>query len=294
MPIGRRYPIAGGPELAAALDEMSFWVPDMADHARFIRGGMDPSGERIIRAADAFAVRFDRLAAQVRSTSPADMARVNALADTSISETLPMRDFNERLARLIGSCNVVSTLPASLMDHIRRETDFFLTMLFRLKGQQALPRDVLGIPDGNLPTTVVPKSLIPYMGGRAAEVARDENLYWLRIHMEHGEVLLIIAYRPELQEELYSATSRFGQELGRLLAEAAAIPVEARALRDFGRKVYTVMAGWRHFLRDLHRRVLKCEVPTGQINAPALMLDHMAREAEYYLEVLQLLDSVLV
>lgn len=294
MPMRPRNPIPGGPQFAAALDEMNFWIPDMADHAKFIRGGVDPSEESIFRAADAFAVRFDRLQAQVRSTSPADTARINFLMDTSITETVALRDLKEKLAELAGACGIASQLPAELFDHMRREADFFLTMLFRLRGQPGPPRDVLGIPDGNIPTAVAPKSLIPHMGGRVVEVARDENLYWLKIHSEHGEVLPLIAYRPRVQEELYAETSRFGRELGRLLAEAAAIPLNPRAFRDFGRRVYPVMAGWRDFLRSLHRRVLQCDVPTGQINAPALMLDHMAREAEYYLEVLQLLDSALV
>ncbi|MFZ5647430.1 MAG: DUF2935 domain-containing protein [Bacillota bacterium] len=166
MPMFQRYPRVGGPQFTAALDEMNFWVQVMAEHSKFIRGGMDPTEERIIRAADAFAVRFDRLLAQVRATSPADAARINVLVDTSIAETVALRDFKARLAQMIGSCSVTSELPAALLDHIRREADFFLTMLFRLRGQPAPPRDVLGIPDSNIPAAVVPKSLIPYMGSR--------------------------------------------------------------------------------------------------------------------------------
>lgn len=165
--------------------------------------------------------------------------------------------------------------------------------LYRLKGRPVPPREVLGIPDGNMPAALVPRRLIPFTGSGAVEVARDENLFWLRIHMEHGEVLLLIAYRPELQEELYRATAQFEQELERLLAEAANIPLNAQAYRDFGRRIYPVVNRWREFLSDLYRRVVQCDVPSGQINTPALILDHMAREAQYHLEVLQILDAVL-
>jgi len=118
------------PELLAALDEMNFWVRIMGEHAKFIRGGMDPTEEQIIRTADAFSVRFDRLLSQVRLTVLADSPRINILVDTSITETIPLRDFKVGLTRLIEACSVTSELPAALLDHIRREADFFLTMLY--------------------------------------------------------------------------------------------------------------------------------------------------------------------
>ena len=166
-------------------------------------------------------------------------------------------------------------------------------MLYRLKGLPVATEDVLGIPNANIPTSLVPKLLIPYMGNRIPRIARDENLFWLRIHMEHSEVLLLIAYRPKLQDMLYEATAKFEKELEVLLEEAKRIPEQASALKTFNSKVYGVMKNWRDFLLELFNDVMECDVPSGQINAPALILDHMARESDYYLDVLSIVDKVL-
>jgi len=281
--------------LRAAVDEMRFWLRIMFEHSKFIRGGLNPSveQEQFIRTADNFAVNIEQLFINAMRTSPEDAARVNALVDASIQWTVPLRDFKAQLFVLLEQCRAVAGLPAPLLDHIRREADFFLSMLYRLKGLPVATEDVLGIPNANIPTSLVPKLLIPYMGNRIPRIARDENLFWLRIHMEHSEVLLLIAYRPKLQEMLYEATAKFEKELELLLGEAEKIPEQPSGLKAFNSKVYGVMKNWRDFLLKLFNDVLKCDVPSGQINAPALILDHMARESDYYLDVLSIVDKVL-
>lgn len=293
MPKNNGSSIISRLKLEAALDEMGFWNRIMADHAKFIRGGVDPTEEQVFRVAEAYAKRYDQLVARVGLTNAGNIAAVNVLDDESMVVTSVFRDFKARLTRLIQACRVVTELPAALLDHIRREADFFLTMLLVLEGRPLPSRDVLGIPDGGAPVNLLPRRLIPLAGENIILVARDENLFWLRIHKEHGEVLLLIAYRPEVQESLYNATAEFEADLDRLLEEADTVPLNANAMKMFGQRIYPAVARWRDFLREMHRQVLECEVPTGQINAPALILDHMAREAEYHLEVLAILDSSL-
>lgn len=288
-------PIKSPQELMAAIDEMRFWLRIMFEHAKFIRGGLNPSQEQeqFIQTAEEFAVNIEQLFIRAASIHPQDIAGVNALVDTSISWTAALRDFKVQLFVLLEQCKAVAELPAALLDHIRREADFFLTMLYRLKGLPVPPENVLGIPNANIPTSLVPKLLIPFMGARIPRIARDENLFWLRIHMEHGEVLLLVAYRPKIQEMLYVATAKFEKQLEMLLEEAKKIPEQPAVLKAFNAKVYVIMRDWRDFLLNLFKDVMNCEVPSGQINAPALILDHMAREADYYLEVLLIEDKVL-
>jgi hypothetical protein len=295
--VDMRYgqPISSPYGLMAAVDEMRFWLRIMFEHSKFIRGGLNPSveQEQFIRTADNFAVNIEQLFVSAMNTSSEDAARVNALVDASINWTAALRDFKVQLFMLLEQCKAVAGLPAPLLDHIRREADLFLSMLYRLKGLPVATEDVLGIPNANIPTSLVPKLLIPYMGNRIPRIARDENLFWLRIHMEHSEVLLLIAYRPKLQDMLYEATAKFEKELEVLLEEAKRIPEQASALKTFNSKVYGVMKNWRDFLLELFNDVMECDVPSGQINAPALILDHMARESDYYLDVLSIVDKVL-
>lgn len=281
--------------LIAATDEMRFWLRIMFEHAKFIRGGLNPSPEQeqFIRTAEYFAVNIEQLFMMTTNTPPQDTGRINALVDASINWTVALRDFKVQLFILLEQCKAVAELPAPLLDHIRREADFFLTMLYRLKGLPVPPEKVLGIPNANIPTSLVPKLLIPFMGERIPRIARDENLFWLRIHKEHGEVLLLVAYRPKIQDMLYEATAKFEKQLEVLLEEAKRVPEHSAALKAFNTKAYAVMKEWHDFLLKLFKDVMECSVPSGQINTPALILDHMAREAQYYLEVLLIEDKVL-
>lgn len=284
-----------GPAAVAALDEMRFWLRIMEEHAKFVRGGLDPTlvQENLIRMADSTATLIHGLHMEAMRTSPADIEKVNMLIDKSLQAITALRNFKIRLYKMIVECRVTIELPAPLIDHVRREADFFLTMLYRVRNIPVPPKGVLGIPDGEIPTNLVPRRLIPHMGPNIPEIAMEENLFHLRIHMEHGEVLLLIAYRPKVQEKLYKETAVFEKKLEKLLRMAKRVPRHPQAIERFNAKVYPVMLKWRNFLRELHCEVVKCDVPTGQINAPALILDHMAREAEYYLTVLQIVDSVL-
>lgn len=281
--------------LRAAVDEMRFWLQIMFEHAKFIRGGLNPSKEQeqFIRTAEYFAVNIECLFMMVVNTPAQDAGRVNAFIDTSINWTIALRNFKAQLFVLLEQCKAVAELPAPLLDHIRREADFFLTMLYRLKGLPVPPEKVLGIPNANIPTSLVPKLLIPFMGESIPRIARDQNLFWLRIHREHGEVLLLVAYRPKIQDMLYEATAKFEKQLEVLLEEAKRVPQQSAALKTFNTKAYAVMKEWHDFLLKLFKDVIECDVPSGQINAPALILDHMAREAQYYLEVLLIEDKVL-
>lgn len=289
------YPITSPQGLRAAVDEMRFWLRIMFEHAKFIRGGLDPNQnqEQFIRRAEYFAVNIEQLFMMVINTPPHDACRVNTLVNDSINWTVALRDFKAQLFVLLENCKAVAELPAPLLDHIRREADFFLTMLYRLKGLPVPPESVLGIPNANIPTSLVPKLLIPFMGKQIPRIARDQNLFWLRIHKEHGEVLLLVAYRPKIQDMLYEATDKFEGQLEILLEEAKKVPEEPASLKSFNSKAYTVMKEWQDFLQKLFGDVVECKVPSGQINTPALILDHMAREAQYYLEVLSIEDKVL-
>lgn len=281
--------------LLAAIDEMSFWLRIMFEHAKFIRGGLDPSvgQETLIRTAERFAINIQSLHSLTIQTPAQDAFRVNRLVDSSRVLTIPLRDFKAELFKLISDCQVIAELPAPLLDHIRREADFFLTMLNRLEGAPVAQEETLGIPNGSIPTSLVPRLLIPFASGNILAIARDENLFWLRIHKEHGEVLLLVAYRPRIQEMLYDATQQFERDLNSLLEEAQRTPLEPTALRAFNKKAYGVMDNWNMFLRSAYSDVINCRVPSGQINTAALILDHMSREAEYYLRVLEIEDPLL-
>lgn len=288
-------PVITGPAAAAALDEMRFWLRIMEEHAKFVRGGLDPTNaqEYLIRMADTTAALMQGLHMEAMRISPAESEKINLLIDKSMKAVTVLRNFKVQLYKMTVECLVTSELPAALIDHVRREADFFLTMLYRMRNMPVPPNDVLGIPDGEMPTGLVPRRLIPYMGQNIPEIAMEENLFHLRIQKEHGEVLLLIAYRPHVQEKLYKATANFEKQLDRLLRAAKRVSDNPRAILRFNAMVYPVMLKWRNFLRELHCEVVKCGVPTGQLNTPALILDHMAREAEYYLTVIQIVDSVL-
>lgn len=281
--------------LAAALDEMKLWIPIMMEHAKFIRGGLNPSlrNEELFRTADQFAVDLNRLMVAVNVATIGEVAAVNDLMALTIKLVAALRNFKQRLFELISGCQVIAELPASALDHMRREADFFLTVLYRAQGQPGATDQALGIPDGQLPAGVIARGLIPQAGSDILKVARDENLFHLRTQYEHGEVLNTIAYRPKIQDSFYQQTDQFINRIQCLYKEARKIPNTPSAYVEFNNKVRIVMVQWFNFLRSLYHEVITCKVPSGQINAPALLLDHMSREVAYYISILDLVNQTL-
>jgi hypothetical protein len=113
-----------------AFEQEAFWNQIMAEHAKFIRGLLDPSEEELFNTADRFGHEFDQLTCESKEamdrTMPADLSRIT---NESIRATKGIRDFKAQGTEGLIECNIKSIILPLLADHTLREANHYLKLL---------------------------------------------------------------------------------------------------------------------------------------------------------------------
>ncbi len=100
----------------------------MAEHAKFIRGLLDPSENNLISQADSFGNEFDQLAAEAQAAMEAT-APLTRVTDDSIKATEDLRNFKAQGTQGILACQIRSIIIPLLGDHVLREANHYLRLL---------------------------------------------------------------------------------------------------------------------------------------------------------------------
>ncbi|MDI3280783.1 MAG: DUF2935 domain-containing protein, partial [Bacillota bacterium] len=288
-PIGSAEQLPPEAVIEAVKEELRFWVGIMDDHAKFMRNGFDPTEEELFRRADELARELDEVKRRVDAFSETTPRReVAEVEERAVGAVRRLRGFKLEVIRGIRECRILTELPAELIDHLRREADYFLGVVDFLHRRPLPRRDELGLPDSDRPVHVLPVQLIPFFRRQAFAIGVDLSLFWLKVHAEHAGVLVLF-YRPVVQADLIRRTSNFQQELDLLYRRALEVDERRSGLRELLREVRPAMEQWRDFLAQLFEEIRRCRVPTGQVNFPARLADHMRREADYYLAIISVL-----
>lgn len=274
--------------MAAALYEMQFWLGIMTDHAAMIRQGLDPSEKSFFNEANHFTMRMQELHYEANSINPEKSDQINELIDRTIPQVEQLAYFKRELYGLTRECKVLIILPADVLDHVRREADFFLGVLNFALGEPTPLKRTIGIPDSDEEALTVPRLMIPEVTEQK-ELALEESLFWLRQNMEHAQVLSLY-FRPELQHALFRKTKRYQNRLTALYNQALAVNKSHKGLERLLRDSKSLTTDWRDFVQNLFDDVTNCRVPTGQTNIWPSVDEHFIREADYFLEVLNHLD----
>lgn len=134
-------------ETMGVMEEMRFWLRIMSDHAKLIRNGFDLAEEELFRFADALAENLDGMLARVQSVNPPfSPGEVQSFIAESNAVVVPLREFKADLEVAIRECRVMTDRPAELIDHVRREAEFFLGIINGLVGGPIPTRCNLKIP----------------------------------------------------------------------------------------------------------------------------------------------------
>ncbi len=111
-----------------AVEQEIFWNRIMAEHAKFIRGFLDPTEEQLFDAANNFGKEFDELTKEaimvMNSTMP-----LKAVTEDSLKATQAIRDFKVQGTQGILDCKIKSIIIPLLGDHTIREANHFLRLL---------------------------------------------------------------------------------------------------------------------------------------------------------------------
>jgi len=122
------------PRNTAYAELQFFWNRQMAEHAKFIRGLLDPTENDLINQANDFGNEFDQLTAEAKAamdaTSP--MAKVT---DESLKATEDFRNFKAQGTQAILECKVKSIIIPLLGDHVLREANHYLRLLKMFEGR---------------------------------------------------------------------------------------------------------------------------------------------------------------
>ena len=114
--------------LREAAGQEVFWNRIMAEHAKFIRGLLDPTEEDLIAKANYFGNEFDQLTNAAKeamdTTAPLDQ-----LTNVTLQATEAIRDFKEQGTKGILECKVKSIIIPLLGDHTLREANHYLRLL---------------------------------------------------------------------------------------------------------------------------------------------------------------------
>ena len=114
------------------IDQEVFWNRIMAEHAKFIRGLLDPTENTLFDTANMFGHEFDELTAQAKQAqdNPALVPKVTA---NSLAATQKIKDFKAAGTGGILECKIRSMILPLLGDHVLREANHFIYIL--QKGQ---------------------------------------------------------------------------------------------------------------------------------------------------------------
>jgi hypothetical protein len=111
-----------------ALEQEFFWNRIMAEHAKFIRGLLDPTEEALFQTAHNFGREFDELTAKALAAH----TQINLLPQVtreSLRETVEIRDFKRQGTAGILACKIRSIILPLLGDHVLREANHYLRLL---------------------------------------------------------------------------------------------------------------------------------------------------------------------
>ncbi len=105
-----------------------FWNRIMAEHAKFIRGLLDPTEVKLFDTANHFGKQFDALTAEAQSLM-SQMTNLSTVTEETRKATVGIRDFKTQGTEGIINCKIRSIAHPLLGDHILREANHYLRLL---------------------------------------------------------------------------------------------------------------------------------------------------------------------
>lgn len=110
------------------LEQEAFWNTIMAEHAKFIRGLLDPTENELFRVADSFGNEFDELTNEAMKAMDGTMS-IRSVTAKDLKATQQIRNFKEKGTQGLLDCKIRSIIIPLLGDHVLREANHYLRLL---------------------------------------------------------------------------------------------------------------------------------------------------------------------
>lgn len=111
-----------------AYEQEYFWNRIMAEHAKFIRGLLDPTENELFIAANNFGNEFDQLTNQAKQAMDQTLPLKKVTTD-DLNATMKIRDFKIAGTQGLIDCKIKSIILPLLGDHVLREANHYLRLL---------------------------------------------------------------------------------------------------------------------------------------------------------------------
>lgn len=108
-----------------AVEQQRFWNRIMAEHAKFIRGLLDPTEEDLIKTANMFGNEFDILTARAIELND----KISDITEEDLNATKNIRNFKAQSTAGLLNCDIRSIIVPLLGDHVLREANHYLRLL---------------------------------------------------------------------------------------------------------------------------------------------------------------------
>jgi len=186
--------------------------------------------------------------------------QVAVLNNKAIAVTQAISNFKVSLLQDVLSCRTFSHSYPLLMDHVNREAQFYLKALQKLQNR-------------------VPFNL--------AREAVEQEAFWNRIMGEHAK--FVRGLLDPTEELLFDKAHHFGKEFDRLTSEAISLTENINRLPRVTENSIRATTAIRNFKRSGVEGILGCKI---KITALPLIADHILREANHYLRMLNAFNRV--
>lgn len=255
--------------VARSLDEIRFWSRIMKEHSLFLKLGFRCEDTQLINEANQFYSVFEAIEDRAnrfdKSTEPQVIQRFNVEVHTAVSHIWA---FKRKVLGLILQCQLpgANNFPL-LVDHTSREAFYFRNRLEQLNTGQLDP----------LPDAII-----------------NENVFFLRIMADHAKFIghLLDPSERKLVDQAKQFSDEFDQllfqarDLDSMRPQSQTVPLLDQFV-DQNKVSVTSLRDFKKTARDL---IEACRIKS--IIHP-LLADHVYREAERFLFIIDMFDDAL-
>ncbi|GAA0325555.1 DUF2935 domain-containing protein [Bacillus carboniphilus] len=256
----------GDPIVARSLDEIRFWSRIMKEHALFLSLGFTYEQQQLIDEANQFITLFERIEEKLsRFTVNSDLRQVQAFNTEVYQAAAAIWSYKRKVLGLTLRCEIRSNNYPLLVDHISREAAYFANRLKELN-------------EGKLAPT--PDDVI------------EENVFFLKIMADHAKFIGHLLDPSE--RKLVDQAREFSHDFDQLLFQAIDLDSmrpqsETKPiLSQFLDQNRVSVVSLRDFKKTARELIEACRIKS---NIHPLLADHTFREAERFLEIIDLFEA---
>ncbi|WP_085507230.1 DUF2935 domain-containing protein [Thalassobacillus devorans] len=254
------------PIVERSLDEIRFWSRIMKEHALFLSLGFTYEQAQLIAEAQQFITLFERIEEKLaRFNVNSDIQQVKSFNNEVYQAAVAIWGYKRKVLGLTLRCEITTNNYPLLVDHISREAAYFANRLRDLNEGKLAPE----------PDTII-----------------QENLFFLRIMADHAKFIghLLDPSERKLVDQAREFSHDFDQlvfqaiDLDSMRPQSETVPLMDQFLDQNRVSVVSL----RDFKKTARELIEACRIKS---NIHPLLADHTFREAERFLEIIDLFDS---